>query len=195
MHQLSSGFQRIIKRIPKRSRVLDVGGGGLDGANTTNFLRERFSDITLIEIATGRMHDYVKKFGDENIRQMIHDDFYKRKWGRDKFDLIVLDLNIENNIKRDWTSAGLKRIHRLLNPNGIVIIYVMTTYEYGDAEIPSMICKHMNIFWESVPPTTTGIRRKLKRDFADLYDVFSIVKEEIRDTIIWVALKKHGDDQ
>lgn len=190
MQKLQHGFQRIIKHIPKDSKVLDVGGGGLDGENTTNFLRERFEDtnITLIDIAPGRIDAYLEKFAVNEVFRVMEGDFYKVNW-EEKFDLIVLDLNIDNNIKQDWTSKGLNRIHGLLNPGGIVITYVMITDEYGDADTPKMIGDHMKEFWNSTPPNVYTIRKKLE-SYSQIYKVFMITKENVRPDIIWVALQK-----
>ena len=37
-----NGFEKLIQAIPKGSMVLDVGAGGLEGFNTTDFLIARF---------------------------------------------------------------------------------------------------------------------------------------------------------
>lgn len=187
MQKLQHGFQRIIKHIPKNSKVLDVGGGGLDGENTTNFLRERFEDITIIERVVGRVEEYAQKFGVEGLT-IITKDFYKHNFDT-KFDLIVLDLNIDNNIQKDWTIEHLWRVHELLNKKGIVIIYVMTTEDYGDADTPKMIRYHMKHWWASIPPNVHTIREMLD-DFIYFYKVFMIAKENVRPDIIWVALQK-----
>jgi len=142
------GFKRIIQKIDRNAKVLDVGAWGLEGENTSQHLKERFSKVVFMNI--------------EQIEGVtLVDDFYKCKF-REKFDVIVLDMPQEDNVKKDWTNEGLKRVAELLKGNGIFITFILLReeQEYQDVNV------------------------------SKLFDLFAIYPENQRKDIIWVALKK-----
>ena len=47
-----NGFKRLISQLSPKSKVLDVGAGGLQGTNTTDFLIERFGADNVTGICT-----------------------------------------------------------------------------------------------------------------------------------------------
>jgi hypothetical protein len=116
-------------------------------------------------------------------------DFYKTYFDQ-KFDLIVLDLNIDNNISQDWTRKGLERVHGLLKQDGFVIIYILTKEGYTNEEpTKSMVEEHHRSFWKGVPVTVDAIGNKL-REFKDLFNLVSIQPCDRRDNIAWVKLQR-----
>jgi hypothetical protein len=114
--------------------ILDIGGGGLKGKNTTNDLLEYFDikkhSITIqhwSEWETDKGTDYCKNIDD--ITE-IDADFYSYDYGEKKFDLIVIDMPSKLNM-RDWEEDLLKnKIFDLLNEDGHVINYVLNGTEY-----------------------------------------------------------------
>ena len=155
--------------------MLDVGGWGLEGDNTSQYLEERFSDIIFMN---NKPLDKVNLVG----------DFYGHKF-KEKFDLIVLDLNIENNVLKDWSDEGLERVRGLLKKGGTLINYIMTTSDYGDPnETPELIKRRWKEFWGTEDITDGSIGRKLKN--IPGYEFFIHIQEEQRSEIIWVVLKK-----
>lgn len=163
-----STLERMISVLPPTASILDVGAGGLQDENTGIYLKARFEDYTGIN---------TKQFG-----QDILGDFYTHSFDR-KFDLIVLDLNIDNNLLKDWTNEGLEYARSLLNPNGFLINYVMVTTNYGDPETPAMIAKHRDEFWNG----WEGIIDKLEN--LKGFKLMGILQEERRPEILWVMLK------
>lgn len=177
---MTDAFEKIINKIPKTASVLDVGAWGHEGVNTSISLRKRFNDVTGINTKYNDAVDIVA-------------DFYEYTLTK-RFDLIVLDLNIDNNVKRDWTDEGLKRIHEMLSRNGVVVIYIETDLNYGN-EVPGIrekLIKHKKDFWglgESQEFTKERIKKGLGK-YKKMYNVFAIEPEQRRIDIIWIALKK-----
>jgi len=170
------GFIELIRDIPTTASVIDVGAYGLQGENTTTELVAHFEDVLTTNI---------KKI--EGVKLVA--DFYKTYFDK-KFDLIVLDLNIDNNVSQDWTRSGLDRIHDLLAPDGYVIIYVLTRDGYTEEEpTKTMIAENLNQFWKSNPVTIDAIGNKL-REFKDIFRLVAIQPDDRRDNIAWVKLQR-----
>ncbi len=168
-------FKKLIQDLDPKSKVLDVGAWGLEGDNTTEYLSERFKDLVTMN---------VKELEGVNLVG----DFYKHKF-KEKFDLIVLDLNIENNILKDWSLKELKRVRGLLKKGGMLINYVMTTDQYGDpGRTPQLIRKRWKKFWRTKKLTNEIIGERLQS--IPGYELFLHEQEERRSYILWVALKK-----
>jgi hypothetical protein len=161
-------FEKLINLIPKEASVLDVGAGGLEDENTGVFLKARFPNYTGI-----------------NIKPLafIQGDYNTYDFGK-QFDLVVLDLNIENNLK-DWSDEGLQRISRWIKPGGYLINYVMTTTEYGNPnETPQLIAEHRDKWWNGWDDMGDRLSR-LKG-----FEFIVHQTEERRPYIKWVLLKK-----
>jgi len=149
---MRNGFQRIIETLPSNSQVLDVGAMGLGGENTTKYLWKRFGEnvTCLNKEQIGHAIDIVA-------------DFYTYDF-KEKYDVVVLDMKVKDNIEKDWTFDGFCRIFNLLSSKGIFITYLITDYqelEYQDFDI------------------------------SKLFDIFAIFPEGRRNNIVWVAFKKN----
>ena len=184
-----NGFEKIISAIDPNSSVLDVGAGGLEGANTTDYLIKRFSveNVKGICILPEKVEAYKERFPEMDLRV---GDFYKTdSFKENSLDLLVLDLNIENNVIRDWSLEGLERCRGFLKKGGILINYVITTDQYGDVnETPALIRKRWKEFWKTEVLTYEDIGKKLSN--IPGYELFVHEVEELRPYIMWVALKK-----
>ena len=184
-----NGFEKIISAVPKDSMVLDVGAGGLEGFNTTDFLIARFGvkNVKGICIRSEKVEAYKEKHPSMDL---IVGDFYKGGHYKQKsFDLVVLDLNIDNNVIRDWSLEGLASVRNNLNENGMLINYVMLTDQYGDEnKTPELIRKRWKEFWHTDILTYEDIGKRLTN--LPGYELFAHEVEEIRPYIMWVALKK-----
>jgi len=177
------GFAKLIKELPKDWKVLDVGCGGLGGENTSNYLVEHFGEENITGICKWRKDVGAFKQKHPNV-DMIEADYYELDI-KDKYDLVVLDLNIENNLK-DWSEEGIKRTRALLKPNGIFINYIMMTDDYGDPnETPKLIQQHRKDWWRSNEFTNEMIGRRLD----GVVDIAGLEQEERRPTIYWIAMK------
>ncbi len=124
-----NGFQRIVKKIPENSSMIDIGGWGLGGENTSQFLQERFGKNVVF-------------FNKEQIGHKVDivADFYTYNFTK-QYDVIVLDMNDKDNIERDWTFDNFCKIYNLLNPKGIFITYIITNYlrlEYQDIKFSEL---------------------------------------------------------
>ena len=184
-----NGFEKLIQAIPRGSVVLDVGAGGLEGFNTTDFLIARFGvkNVKGICIRPEKVEAYKGRFPEMDL---IVGDFYKESHYKEKsFDLVVLDLNIDNNIIKDWSLEGLAQTRDLIKEGGMLINYVMTTDQYGDEnETPALIRKRWKEFWHTDILTYEDIGKRLTN--LPGYELFAHEVEEIRSYIMWVALRK-----
>lgn len=182
-----SGFTKLIKSLPKYLKVLDVGGGGLQGENTTDALLEHFGTENVTGICTSSHEVEVyqaqraeKKLPKANI---IDGNYYTHDFN-EQFDLVVLDLNVENNMK-DWENEFSNLTY--LKKDGFLITYIIMTDEYGDPkETPALIRDHWKRFWktEKLAPFHIGMKR-IKG-----YEVYAHEKEERRTYILWMLLRK-----
>ena len=182
-----NGFEKIIQTIPKGSRILDVGSGGHEGENTTNYLIKRFGvdDVLGINIRPEKAEEIIEAHKGFNV---LVGDFYKHKF-KEKFDAVILDMNIENNVIYDWSLEGLERVRGLLNKGGMLVNYIMTTDQYGDPnETPKLIRKMFKEFWKVEKLDYEAIGNRLQ-DISG-YEVFAQEQEERRPYILWVALQK-----
>ena len=184
-----NGFEKLILAVPKNSVVLDVGAGGLEGFNTTDFLIERFGveNVKGICIQPEKVAAYKDRFPEMDL---VVGDFYERSHYKQKsFDLVVLDLNVKNNIIKDWSLEGLERMRGFIKQDGMLINYVMTTDQYGDENnTPALIRKRLKEFWHTDLLTYEDIGKRLTN--LPGYELFAHEVEEIRSYIMWVALKK-----
>ena len=144
-----TGFERIIRRIAPEAKVLDVGAWGLGGENTTKILQRHFGNVTCLNREQiGHAVDIVTNFYTYNFKE--------------KFDVIVLDLDGENNAHNDWTDKQLERNFNLLNEGGILINYIQTmgrrVYDIGN--------------------------------ISNWFNIIKFYPEDRRPDIVWVALKK-----
>ena len=170
MSEELKGFRKIIAGLPKNLSVLDVGAWGLEGDNTTEAIREHFTDVTFIN----------RK---EVAKPCIKADYYTYEFDK-KFDLIVLDLNIDNNIQRDW-EENFRHSFKNLKEGGSIICYAMITSDYGDPETPAMIKKHWKDYWKCCELTPIDIVAGV----IDRFTLLDIQEDERRGEIYWVHLR------
>lgn len=186
-----SGFQRIIQTLPKTLKVLDVGSGGLEGENTTQYLAEHFESKNILGICKSakqvEIYQAQRAERKEPALEIVVDDFYAHEHSG-LFDLVVLDLNIENNVQQDWTPEGLQRVSKLLNPGGYLINYVMLTDQYGDPETPQIIRSAWQKFYGTNEMICEVVEKRLNK--IDGFELFSCEQESRRPYIYWVCLKK-----
>src|SRR3990167_79171 len=187
-----SGFLKLIKHLPKDFTVLDVGSGGLQGENTTEYLAEHFLPENILGICRSE-HEvgrYQAIRAEKKLIQLniILDDFYTHDFSHHApFDLVVLDMNIENNLAKDWSDQGLARVRGLVKPGGYLINYIMLTDQYGDPKkTPAFIRDTWRKNWGTDKLTSRDIDRRM----ANLkgWEVFAHDIEERRDYILWIML-------
>lgn len=171
------GFNMLVRDMPKDMSVLDVGAWGLTGENTTTYLTNHFKTVITMNIKPIHGVDIVG-------------DFYTNPPNL-RFDLIVLDLNIDNNLSHDWTREGMNRIHKMLNPGGFVILYLLTKEGYtNDEPAKTLINNSLNHLWKSSPVTVDGIGNAIM-GFKDIFDLVAIQPDDRRDNIAWVKLQRY----
>lgn len=179
-------FERLIHWMPKEWEVLDVGCGGLLGENTSSFLANHFKKVLGVCWRPETNSD-LRSFKEvyKNV-DIIHDDFFKIDFKK-KFDLVVLDMNIESNLDHNWTDGGLLAMKRLVKPGGYLINYIMMTTEYGDADTAKLIADHRDYFWDTLNFNNKDIGKKLNS--LDGWKLIAHEQEERRPYIYWVLLK------
>jgi len=168
------GFKQLLKDIPIDARILDVGAWGVYGENTSTHLKY-FEDVVYMN---------TKPLAGVTLVQ----DFYD--WTPDgKFDLIVLDLNIENNISRDWTREGMGRVYRMLNEGGSLILYVLTKDGYTEEEpTKTQLDEKFKEYWKSSPVTIDAIGDRVWE--MKFWELYGIQPDDHRNNIAWVRLTK-----
>lgn len=173
-------IENFISLIPKDASVLDVGCFGHEGVNTSQFLSKHFDKVTGVAISRN-----IEPYITDNYT-VIFDNFYNYDF-KQQFDLVVLDLHIEGNLINDWCNTGIERVKKLVKPGGYLINYVMTTTEYGDAEVtPSLIAWHAKLWWGELTPEAIG----KKINSINGFELVAAKPENRRPYILWVLLKR-----
>ena len=174
---MRTAVERIINRFPPTIRVMDVGYGGLGGVNTTNYLRAHFGRID------GRCQsgDDVQRYMDTQPPGVCSDSVTVGRYPEDmpaflKYDLLVLDPNIESNLKF-WSTSGLLKAKEFLDVGGRLLTYIMLTDHYGTEETEAMLKEHRSEWW--ISEWDNIVRRH----------VVTMEREERRPEIMWVMLK------
>lgn len=174
-------FERLIKIVPKNTKVLDVGCGGLLGENTSQYLQNYFIDVLGVNIKENKDLIEFKKIY-PNAKVIIGD--YKSI--DEQFGLVVLDLNIEGNLE-NWSDEGIDLAAKLVKKDGYLINYVMMTDQYGDPnETPALIRKHTKEYWGELTKEAVGKKLKSLKKF----EFILAESEDRRNYILWVVLKK-----
>jgi len=173
-------FERIIRSLPKELKVLDVGCGGLLGENTSQYLQAYFLDALGVNIKENK--DLVEFKRIYPNAKVVIDDYKNIK---DKFDLVVLDLNIEGNLE-NWSVEGLKNLRGIVKDGGYLLNYIMMTDQYGDSETTELLRQHCGKWWKAF--TREAIGKKLKQ--LKGWRLQACEQEERRNYILWVLLKK-----
>lgn len=185
---MQAAIEKLIGWMPRGGKVLDIGCAGLDGENTSEFLINHFTKEGFVGVCrkTQWNKESIANFESKHVGVTVLDrDFYEMEFDG-QFDLLVLDLNIDNNILKDWTEEGMERAKSIVKRGGYLINYVMTTTEYGDTDTPALLAKHRDKWWGSF--SDEDITRKLNN--INDWEYVAHQKEERRPEIIWVLLKK-----
>lgn len=169
---MQTAFERLIAPLDPRLSVLDVGYGGLDGENTTDYLRAHFDEIWGLSKDAEAVNKYRQE---KNSKDTVVLGIYPQHMPRSKtFDLLVLDPNIESNLDF-WSEEGMKKAWSFVNDGGYIITYIVTTDDYGDEDTHALLIKHRQQWWDG---EGNNVRPQ------------QIEIEERRPYITWVLLKK-----
>jgi hypothetical protein len=174
---MQTAFEKLIEYVHAESLVLDVGYGGLDGENTTNYLRARFKNLWGLNKNAEHVLAYRKLTGatDPVVLGIYPNDMSSiaRHW-----DLIVLDQNIDGNLDF-WSEQGLKMALSVVERKGYLITYVMLTDEYGNENMVHDRLREHRAFW-----WTADRFEKLPN-----WKLVDCAVEERRPEIMWVLLQ------
>lgn len=184
---MPTAFEKLIAMMPKDLKVLDVGYGGLDGENTTNYLRAHFGAIHGLCKDAPAVARYHMLYGNQGKDHVVI-GLYPEDMGQmphDKYDLLVLDMGIDDSMVL-WSEEGLKKAHGFVAPGGFLITYIMTTDEYGDERTPEQLRAHRDKWWGTWDEGDIVKKLKSLEDFRFL----GIEQEERRDYIKFVLLQK-----
>lgn len=178
-------FEKLISWMPKSFSVLDVGGGGLHGENTTDHLVRHFDRVLCICKEKYETDIYLNQLKERGLPrpEIVNDDYYTHSFDR-QFDLVVNDLNVENNLK-DWYDMTFTRDH--IKDGGYLIQYVMTTDQYDSEETGAHIREWSKKIWGRVPDHA-DIGKKLATQPG--WDIIACERELRRPYITWVLLQK-----
>lgn len=167
-----NAVERILEYIPLGYSIMDVGYGGLDGENTTNYLRARFGKIDGLNKTAYAVEKYKIDNPSAKEDEVVIGTYPQDMPGK-RYDLLVLDPNIEGNL-RFWSLQGMEQAWEFVNDGGYILTYIMLTDFYGDAATQEQIKEHRAGWWEKGIPLPI-----VMQEF-----------EERRDYIAWVLLKK-----
>lgn len=149
---------------------MDVGYGGLEGENTTDYLRAHFNSINGLckdKVAVDKYFEAHPAHTDNVSIGLYPDDL------KGQYDLLVLDTNIEGNLDF-WSVEGLAKAWSFVKDGGYIIAYIMGTDEYGDEQSRARLKEHRLRWWKA-----GGVKIPM------LY-----LQEERRPEIMWALLKK-----
>lgn len=171
--------------------MLDVGAGGLEGENTTEYLLAHFNPENIIGICSAQQdverYQAQRRERKSPVVEIMIGNFYEQRFAWHQFDLIVMDLNIDNNLF-DWSDEGLRRIWAMLPEGGLLINYAMTTDDYGSKLVGQLIRRRWQEFWNTEKLDIESAREKLMT--LKGWKLKDIIQEKRRETILWVMLEK-----
>ena len=171
-------FEKLIQHLPKDTSVLEIGSFGHEGKNTSEVLANYFDKVTGVTISRKAVTLAPTNY------EIIHDNYYAMDFPA--YGLVVLDLDIENNLIRDWTDKGIERVKKFVKPGGYLINYIMMTREYGDPDTPDLIDWHTDRWWKALTPEAIGKKLKSLPGF----DLIAVNPETRRPYILWVLLQR-----
>lgn len=138
---------KFAKYVPKKSRVLDLGcGAGIPIAKT---LVARGYDVTGIDFADGML-----KLARKNVRKakFLKMDMTRMVFPSNHFDAAVSFYAIIH-IPRENHSKIYRKLHRILRPNGIMLLNAAGTKAWEETVNDYM---GVPMFWSFYSPKTTS---------------------------------------
>lgn len=176
---MATAFERLIEHVPQDSVVLDVGAGGCEGENTSNYLVRRFKKYTGVNIK--HSSDIDRWVMNNPDVEMLFQDFFALER---KCDFLVFDATIEKQLEQ-WSQTGLSGLGRFINSGGYLAMYIMTDPNYGDENIHKLLRENRDEWWGSWDKE--DIVKKLKN--LDGFTFIALEQEERRPEIYWSLLK------
>jgi hypothetical protein len=173
---MRTAVERIVNRFAPATGTMDVGYGGLGGVNTTNYLREHFGRIYGLCKDVNAVRRYTENHLSASNDRVIVGHYPEDMPPILKYDLLVLDPNIESNLKF-WSVAGMKKAKEFLHEDGHLLTYVMLTDQYGDEDTQETIRSHRAEWWAR------------QWDNIIRNHIVAMEREERRPEIMWALLK------
>ena len=146
-----------IKEIEPNSTVLDVGGFGTGGLNTTVYLKQKGCSIDVLNI-----DDSVKGWCNDFDVHFIHADIFNYSNKEKKYDVIIVELVIETQINM-YKENLIDKLKDILKPNG----YILTFYVDDISNVPTKRLKE-----------TKHLIEEFKKDYLNNIPIEEIYKEE-----------------
>ena len=148
---------KYIKEIEPKSTILDVGGFGTGGLNTTVYLKQKGCSIDVLNI-----DDSVKGWCNDFDVHFIHADIFNYSNKEKKYDVIVMELVIEKQIDV-YKENLIDKLKDILKPNG----YILTFYVDDISNVPTKRLKE-----------TKHLIEEFKKDYLNNIPIEEIYKEE-----------------
>lgn len=180
---MERNFSNLIKGLPTNIEVLDVGGWGLEGENTSLALVKHFSfdNVTCLNKQHEVIYEYSRRYPNQTF---IETEFFEYKFDK-QYDLVVFDTNCEGEMQM-WEDMDV--IGDLLKPNGYLIGYVLLTDEYGNPETPQQIRNHWKTHWNNENFSIVSVIKKLANTPGWILE--DAIADDRRSEILWIKLRK-----
>jgi 2-polyprenyl-3-methyl-5-hydroxy-6-metoxy-1,4-benzoquinol methylase len=135
--------------IKKGMDVLDIGGFGCAGLNTSLYLKEKGCVVDVINIDKN-VEKYCKKF---NVK-FIHSDIFNYDVTEKKYDIIILELVIENQIDI-YKENLIDKLKQMLKPDGCVLTFftddITNIPIHRLKEVKDIVKKFSNDYLNNIP--------------------------------------------
>ena len=135
--------------IKKGMDVLDIGGFGCAGLNSSLYLKERGCIVDVINIDKD-VEKYCKEF-DVNF---IHSDIFKYDITEKKYDIILLELVIENQINV-YKENLIDKLKQMLKSDGCVLTFftddITNIPTHRLKEVKGIVEKFSNDYLNNIP--------------------------------------------
>jgi len=164
--------------------VLDVGGFGCGGLNTSVYFKEKGCNIDVINIDP-TVKDLCVEFG----VNFIEDNIFTYKDYSTTYDIILLELEVENQIKL-LREGYIDSLLKLLNTNGILL----THFSDDISQFPE------GKYWEDRKTKIKPIVEEFTKDYCkgepiedvirSTYNSYYIGKDLTRPFMKWFKIRK-----
>jgi len=194
---MNSPFEYLIAELkpmlPAAPKILDVGAGGFCGEKTTIPLLNILPDSEIVAIEKNGVRCILLRGKVSPPVRVIQDDYFLHDFGREQFDLVVLDLDFQ--CLPDVFASLSGKTESLVNPGGFVIYLNICNLELANHFYPGTKDGRIEEFMKRVYWKTILEPADVRAVFAQSATWEFITaknKGETQNCTHWIALRKKG---